>query len=139
MMQETDRTKKCYTNTDSISKCDIADKPTVNKKLFYTIDYFLPGPSCDSDKTVSVAITQFQRDFEDVFNRIGYFDGTFLLQQKPYSKPYQVPLCVWCTCYKHLLKRNEKGYRIQDIITLLGVDETAEWCNSFVLVPKANG
>ena len=26
-----------------------------------------------------------------------------------------------------------------DIITLLGVDETAEWCNSFVLVPKANG
>ena len=26
-----------------------------------------------------------------------------------------------------------------DIITPLGVDETAEWCNSFVLVSKANG
>ena len=26
-----------------------------------------------------------------------------------------------------------------DIITPLGVDETAEWCNSFVLLPKANG
>ena len=26
-----------------------------------------------------------------------------------------------------------------DIITPLGVDEMAEWCNSFVLVPKANG
>ena len=26
-----------------------------------------------------------------------------------------------------------------DIITPLGVDETVEWCNSFVLVPKANG
>ena len=26
-----------------------------------------------------------------------------------------------------------------DIITRLGVDETVEWCNSFVLVPKANG
>ena len=26
-----------------------------------------------------------------------------------------------------------------DIITPLGVDETSEWCNSFVLVPKANG
>ena len=25
------------------------------------------------------------------------------------------------------------------IITPLGVDKTAEWCNSFVLVPKANG
>ena len=27
----------------------------------------------------------------------------------------------------------------QDIIAPLGVDETAQWCNSFVLVPKANG
>ena len=26
-----------------------------------------------------------------------------------------------------------------DIITPLGVDESVEWCNSFVLVPKANG
>ena len=26
-----------------------------------------------------------------------------------------------------------------DIITLLGVDELVDWCNSFVLVPKANG
>ena len=27
----------------------------------------------------------------------------------------------------------------QDIIASLEVDETSEWCNSFVLVPKANG
>ena len=27
----------------------------------------------------------------------------------------------------------------QDIIAPLGVDETVEWCNSFVLVPKVNG
>ena len=27
----------------------------------------------------------------------------------------------------------------QDIIAPLGIDETSEWCNSFVLVPKANG
>ena len=26
-----------------------------------------------------------------------------------------------------------------DIITPIGVDEMVEWCNSFVLVPKANG
>ena len=26
-----------------------------------------------------------------------------------------------------------------DIITPLGIDESTEWCNSFVLVPKANG
>ena len=27
----------------------------------------------------------------------------------------------------------------QDIITPLGIDETAEWCNSFILVPNSNG
>ena len=48
-MQETDKTEKCYTNTDSISKSNNTDKPTVNNKLSNTIDYFLPGPNCNSD------------------------------------------------------------------------------------------
>ena len=26
----------------------------------------------------------------------------------------------------------------QDIVTLLGVDEVSKWCNSFLVVPKAN-
>ena len=26
-----------------------------------------------------------------------------------------------------------------DIITPLGIDETPEWCNSFVLIPRPNG
>ena len=34
---------------------------------------------------------------------------------------------------------NWTGYKKLDIITLLGVEETVEWCNSFGLVPKANG
>ena len=34
---------------------------------------------------------------------------------------------------------NWTSYKNWDIIMPLGVDETAEWCNSFVLVPKANG
>ena len=32
-----------------------------------------------------------------------------------------------------------KWLQKQDIIPPLGVDETAEWCKSFLLVPKANG
>ena len=36
-------------------------------------------------------------------------------------------------------KEELKWLQEQDIITPLGVDETAEWCNSFVLVLKANG
>ena len=31
-----------------------------------------------------------------------------------------------------------EGLKQQDIIAPLGVDETSEWCHSFVLVPKAN-
>ena len=34
---------------------------------------------------------------------------------------------------------NWTSYKKWDIITPLGVDKMAEWFNSFVLVPKANG
>ena len=39
------------------------------------------------------------------------------------------------TPFKEELEHLQK----MDIITPLGVDETGEWCNSFVLVPKVNG
>ena len=35
---------------------------------------------------------QLQRDFKDVCNGIGCFDGTFSLEVRPNSKPYQAPL-----------------------------------------------
>ena len=57
-MQETDEAKKCYTNTDSISKFDNTGKPMVNNKLSNTIDYFPPGPNYNNDKRVSAEITQ---------------------------------------------------------------------------------
>ena len=41
--------------------------------------------------------------------------------------------------YKNCSRMNWTGYKNWDIITPLGVDETVELCNSFVLVPKANG
>ena len=101
-MQETNRAEKCYTNTDNISKSDNTDKPMVNNKLSNTINYFLLGPSCDSDKKKSAEITQqLQIDFEDVFNGSGCFGGTFLLLLKPDSKPYQVPL----SCEAYMLQK----------------------------------
>ena len=77
--------------------------------------------------------------FGDVFNGIGCFKGIFSLQLKPDSKPYQVP--PWHVIYA-LQKPFKEGLEClqkMEIITPLGVDEMAEWCNSFVLVPKANG
>ena len=91
--QETKRAEKYYTNTNSISKSNstkISQWSITN--YLTTVEYFLPGLNYDSDKKKSAEITQqLQRDFEDVFNRIGCFHGTFLLQLKPDSKPYQAP------------------------------------------------
>ena len=43
-------------------------------------------------KRVSAEIKQqLQIDFKDVFTGIGSLDGTFSLQVKPDSKPYQAP------------------------------------------------
>ena len=83
MMYEADRPKKCYTNTDSNSKSNNKDKPTVTDNENSKINYFFPGPNQDNDKRVSPEITQqLQRDFKDVFTRVGCFDGTFSLQVK---------------------------------------------------------
>ena len=63
----------------------------------------------------------------------------FHYSSKPDNKPYEVlPRHV-----AHVLQKpfkDELGWLQRlDIITPLGVDERAEWCNNFVLVPKANG
>ena len=77
--------------------------------------------------------------FGDVFNGIGYFKGKFSLQLKPDSKPYQVPPRHVAYALQKPFKEELEHLQRMDIITPLGVDELAEWCNSFVLVPKANG
>ena len=79
------------------------------------------------------------RDFKDVFTRIGCFDETFSLQVKPDSKPYQVPLRCVAYALQKPFKEEIEWLQQQDIITPLGVDVTAEWCNNFVLVSKPNG
>ena len=77
--------------------------------------------------------------FGDVFNGIGCFKGTFSLQLKPDSKPYQAPPRCVVYLLQKLFKEELECLQKMDIITPLGVDEMVEWCNSFVLVPKANG
>ena len=72
--------------------------------------------------------------FSNVFNGIGCFEGMFSLQLKPNSKPPRHVAYVLQKPFKEELECLQK----MDIITPLGVDETSEWSNSFVLVPKAN-
>ena len=89
--QEAGQATKCNKNTgNSNSKSTNVDKWMVNNNK---INYFLPGPSEENDKKqIAEIIQQLQRDFKDVFNGIGCFDGTFLLQVEPDSKPFQTPL-----------------------------------------------
>ena len=77
--------------------------------------------------------------FGDVFNSIGCFKGTFSLQFKPDSKPYQAPPRHVAYALQKLFKEELECLQELDITAPLGVDEMAEWCNSFVLVSKANG
>ena len=56
------------------------------------IEYFLPDPNSDINKRVSTEITQqLQRELKDVCNGIICLNGTFSIQVKPDSKPYQAP------------------------------------------------
>ena len=77
--------------------------------------------------------------FGNVFNGIGCFEGTFFLQLKPDSKPYQAPPRHVAYALQKLFKKELRHLQELDIIVPLGVDKTAEWCNGFVLVSKANG
>ena len=74
--------------------------------------------------------------FGNVFNGIGCFEGTFSLQLKPDSKPYQAPLRHVLYMLQKLFKEEMDQLQKMDIITPLGVDKTVEWCNNFVLVQK---
>ena len=56
------------------------------------IDYFYSSWDTSSNKKDSAVMTKkVYNDFHDVFNGIGCFEGTFSLQVKPDSKPYQAP------------------------------------------------
>ena len=66
------------------------------------------------------------------------FEGTFSLQLKHDSKPYQVPPRHVAYALQKLFQEGLDQLQKMDTITPLGVDKTVEWCNRFVLVPKAN-
>ena len=112
---------------DSISKSNTKTVPTVKRKLSKTKEYFLSGPGYDSNMKRSAETTQqLHKYFEDILSHIGCFDGTFSLQLKADSKPYQVPLrCVAYAIHKPFEEKSERLQK-QYIIAPLGVDETSE-------------
>ena len=128
------------TNRDAgvITKLDTKgqnDQNNSNK----SINYFYLSKDIDADKRKSSSMTKkIHKTFGSVFNGIGCFKGTFSLQLKPNSKPYQAQPRYVAYALQKPFKEELEHLQGMDIITPLGVDKMAEWCNSFVLVPKAN-
>ena len=84
--------KGCKNNNTSVdSKQDTnGHSHPCNKHI--SINYFHSSNNIDADKRSSIAMTQsIHSRFGNVFNGIGCFEGTFSLQLKPDSKPYQAP------------------------------------------------
>ena len=112
----------------------------VKSRLSDTTEYFLSGLNYDSNKKRSAETTQqLHKEFEDVFNGIGCFDGIFSLKLKLDSKPYQAPLRWMAYALQKPFEEELERLQKQDRLAPLGIDETSEWCSSFVLVPRTNG
>ena len=140
--QETHMVKKGCTNTNTDSNIkQFTNGQSGQDNANKTTNYFFSSPNVEADKRKSIKLRWgIDNTFGDVFNGIGCFEGTFSLQLKPDSKLYQVPpRHVAYAFQKKTFKEELECLQRMDIINPLGVDELVEWCNSFVLVPKANG
>ena len=100
----------CYTKTVPITRCYInnnsnlnpAINPTINDNNNSHIDYFLPGPDKEADRTENAKLTKQQHDeFSDIFSEIGCLKGMFLLMIIKGGKSYHASLrCVAYTVQK---------------------------------------
>ena len=65
--------------------------------------------------------------------------GHFLTQSQRRHKPHQVPPNHVAYRLQESFYKELKRLQEQQMLMPLWVDETAEWCNSFILMPKPNG
>ena len=77
--------------------------------------------------------------FQWHFTGIGCFEDTFKLHVREGSCPYQAPPKRVSYALQEPLWEKLDRLSKQQIIVYIDVDETSEWCNSFMLVLKANG
>ena len=82
-----------------------------NELIFFSL------ANIDADKRKIGAMMQKIHDTFDVFNGIGCFKGTFSLQLKPNSKPYQAPPRQVAYALQNPLKEELEHQQKMDIIT----------------------
>ena len=102
------------------------------------IDYFIGGPQVKANRVASTKNPQIMHNsYSDLFTEIGHSKKNISVQNKADVKPYQT--LHKCIGYELQEPSRKELEILQQILALLGVDETAEWCNSFVIVSEPNG
>ena len=106
--QETHGAKESCTNTDEdLKNANNVNGSDINTNTNTLTNYFLSSPNIEVDKRKSIELTQkIYNVFDNVFNGIGYFEGTFSLKLKPDNKPYQVPSRCVANVLQNCLKMN---------------------------------
>ena len=77
-------------------------------------------------------------EYNDMFEGIGCFKGTFSLQIKQNAKPYQALLRCAAYVLEEQFKKETERLQQHKILAPLCLEEMAQWCNSFATVPKPN-
>ena len=121
--------------TSSTSTSNVADA----NNCISIVDYLKSSTKKEADKRVSRLLTMKKhKGFGDVFRGICCVESTFILKVSESSCPYQAfPRRVACAL-QELLPEEKAEYKTANN-SALAMDETSEWCSSFMLVPKANG
>ena len=116
------------------------DKEGVHDDKMNMSNYSRSSTNRVADKRASAVLAnKIYNKFSDVLSGTGCFEGTFILQVKEGSKPYEAaPRRVACALQEPVKKELDRLQR-QQVIVPLAVDKTSGWCNSFTLVPRANG
>ena len=115
--------------------------PIVIDAINSKINYFIPDPQQEVDKKSSAKnfCSNYVESSERCIHWDWEFKGTFSLQMKLHSKPYQALLRQVAYALQKPFKEEVEWLQYLDITTPLGIDKTVEWCKSFILVPKPNG
>ena len=130
-----------YSHTEAVLCKKEADtspntNPMVTDSNNYKIEYFLLMQ--ELDKASANKYRCYIRT-QECFTVVNFFDNTFSLQVKTDSKLYNIPPRCMAFVLQKSFKEELDWLQQKHIITPLGVDRTAEWRNSFILIPNLNG
>ena len=88
--------ESCTNMDEDLKIGNNGNRSSNNTSINTLTNYLLSSPNMEADKRKNIELMQkIHNMFDNVFNGIRCFEGTFSLQLKHDSKPYQAPLrCV---------------------------------------------